>query len=169
MTTTTNIATFRELLTFLDASEVSHRVDEAIQIVELPSSGPELPSSVYLRWERHVPFIQLIQFMLESVPAERIREIETAIVRLDNVLEVGGFGLDHERRHLYCRLTVPVFQPEGIVSTTLVRLVAGVVENAAQYVESFRRVVAGESGDRIVMIVREIEAARNAHASRTGP
>jgi len=163
------ITKFDELLKFLTDTRVPHRIDPDRQLIEVPGEGPPLPGNLYIKWEKHVPFLQLIHFMIEDVPAEREHELERAIVRLDNILEVGGFGFEYERRRLYCRLSVPVYRPEGITPTTLDRLCRGIVENARSYVDVFAQVVTGTPGDQVVAIAQEIMARRNADVTKRSP
>src|SRR5262249_45665839 len=124
------VLSFEQLLQFLVDNKVPHNRDLERQLIELPSNAAPLPGNRYLRWEKSVPFLQIIHFMIENVPVDRIRELETAIIRLDNKLEVGGFGFDHDMRKLYCRLVVPVYPHDGLNPMTLDKLTHGVVSNA---------------------------------------
>lgn len=163
------IATFDDLVRFLTDSEIPYHADAALQVVVLPSNVAPLPGNLYVKWEKGIPFLQLLRFMIEDVSAERVRELETAIVRLDNRLEVGGFQFDHDRRRLHCRLTVPVFAPEGISSTTFIRLCDGVVANAKTYVAAFAEIVRGSPGDQIIAICEDLEKRRAEDASSVVP
>ena len=104
--------------------------------------------------------------MIDGVPAERVREVEAAMARLNNRLEVGGFGLDHENLRLYCRLTVPVFPTEGINPMTLNQLGHGVVRNGKEFLHAFRQVIDGKPGDQIAEIFDQPGQADRASAVR---
>lgn len=151
---------FEELVTFLNENKVQFRHDSAQQVIELPSQSPPLVGNLYMRWEKSVPFIQVIQFMVENVPADRVREVETAIARLNNTLEVGGFGIDHAQRRLYCRMTVPCFQPDGINPIAINQLGNGIVRNALEFLDVFQAIIGGKPGDQVVEIYKEISAKR---------
>lgn len=157
----TAIHNYSELVKFLEDSKIPHHKNDQAQLIELPSNAsPPLTGNLYIKWERSVPFIQIVQFMVDDVPAERLRDLETAILRLDNQLEVGGFNFDYDRRRLYCRLTVPVFPPDGIQWATLNQLAAGVVRNGKEFIDAFKEVLGGKSGEHIIDIYRTRKGAQ---------
>lgn len=157
---------FGQFAQALADNKVPCRIDPTTQSVELMSNGYPLPGQLYLRWERKVPFVQLIHFMIPDIAPARIGEVEIAIVRLNNRLEVAGLGLDHDQRRLYYRLTVPVLPPDGIAAETLLRLGKGIITNAKDLLAPFQQVVAGRPGAEIVAICEELaEAAAVAKAA----
>jgi len=162
------VQNFEQLLQFFTENKVPNKVNTQDQIVELPSKGAPLPGNLILKWEKKIPFLQMIHFMIENVPADRVKDIETAIVILDNRLEVGGFGFDHTQNRLYNRLTVPVFPPDGINPMTINQLGHGIVRNAKEFFEAFQEVVAGKPGAQIVEIFEAIVAKRAAGAGPSG-
>jgi len=162
---TASITSFDQFVKFLTDNKFPHKLDAARQVVELPSKGAPLPGNLYIRWEKTVPFLQIIHFMVDGVPADRVREVEAAMARLNNKLEVGGFGFDHDNRRLYCRLTIPVFPPEGINPMTLNQLGHGVVRNAKEFLDAFQQVIDGKPGDQIAEIYEAIAKQRRAAAS----
>ena len=164
---TAALQSFEQLVQYLLDNKIPYRIDEPRQLVELPSQNASLPTNVFVRWEKHVPFLQIVQFMIEGVPAGRVRELETAIVRADNALEVGGFGFDHERLRCYYRLTIPVFPHDGINPSTLIQLVQGVVRTAEDYRDAFQKIVAGTPGEQIAAVYADVVAQRQARAAAT--
>ena len=154
------LTTFDQLLSFLAENKFPHAVDRAHQVVELPSKAAPLPGNLLIRWEKRLPFVQFIQFMIDDVPAARIQELEGAIARINCALEVPGVGLDHARRRLYFRLTMPVFAPEGIAATTFHRMGQACVAQAKDLHAAFQAVVDGNPGAEIERIAREKRAAR---------
>jgi hypothetical protein len=159
------VQNFEQLVKFLNDNKVPNKVDVERQVIEMPSKGAPLPGNLYVKWEKSVPFIQIIHFMIESVPADRVREVETAVVRLDNQLEVGGFGFDHSHNRLYVRLTVPVFPSDGLNPMTLNQLGHGVVRNCKEFLEAFQEVIGGKPGADIVSIYEAIVLKRKAATS----
>jgi hypothetical protein len=157
-----SVTTFQELVAFLVDNSFPHAVDASAQIVELPSKGAPLPGNLYIRWETKIPFVQIIHLMIDAIPPERIKDVETAIVTLNNALELPGFGLDHANRRLYCRFTVPVLPPEGITTVTLNRLSMGCVGHARDFLSAFQAIVRGEPGASIVRLAQEAAQARAA-------
>lgn len=161
------VQSFDQFVKFLGDNKVPNRVDAERQIIELPSKGAPLPGNLLIKWEKQVPFLQIIHFMIENVPADRIRELETAIIRLDNRLEVGGFGFDHTSNRLYNRLTVPVIPPGGIDPMGISQLGHGVVRSAKEFLEVFQEIVGGKPGDQVFALLDAIVAKRKAAASST--
>lgn len=156
------VHTYDELVKLLTEEKVTFRTDAETQVVELASGKtPPLLGNIYVRWEKAVPFIQLIQFMVDDVPAERVHEVETAIVRLNNTLEVGGFGFDHSNRRMYCRLTLPVFAEIGIEADVIQKICNGVVRNALEFLDAFKAVIADQPGEQVI----ELYKARRGPAS----
>lgn len=162
------IQSFEQFVKFLGDNKVPNRVDAERQIVELPSKGAPLPGNLLIKWEKQIPFLQIIHFMIENVPADRVRDIETAIIRLDNRLEVGGFGFDHTTNRLYNRLTVPVMPPDGINPMAINQLGTGVVRSAKEFLDVFQEIVGGMSGEKAIELVEMVAAKRKAAAPASG-
>jgi len=159
------VHTFDELVKFLTENNVQFRSDPQAWVMELPTQSPPLVGNLYVRWEKAVPFLQIIQFMVDGVPAERVHDVETAIIRLNNTLEVGGFGFDHTARRLYCRMTIPVFQPDGINPIAINQLGNGIVRNALEFLEVFQAVIGGKSGETVVDIYKALAEKRRGPAA----
>jgi hypothetical protein len=162
------VQNFEQFLKFLGDNKVPNRVDAERQIIELPSKGAPLPGNLLIKWEKQVPFIQIIHMMIENVPADRIRDLETAIIRLDNRLEVGGFGFDHQSNRVYNRLTVPVIPPAGIDPLAISQLGHGVIRSGKEFLEVFQEIVGGKSGEQVFELLDAVVAKRKAAATSSG-
>jgi hypothetical protein len=156
------IKTFHELAAFLTENKVPHAIEPATQVIELATSSPPLPGNLFLKWSTTVPFLQIVQFMAE-VPEGRIRDIESAMVRLNHSYEVPCFGFDKERRRLYYRLAVPVF--EGITPNAINVLTSGCINAAKEFLEPFKMVIDGRPGDEMDAVLAEVAASRKAKAA----
>ncbi len=154
------VRSFEELLAFFADNRIPHQADVAHRLVEVASQAAPLPGNLLIKWEPTLPFVQVIHVMIDAVPEDRAHEVEAAMARLNNLLEVGGFGLDHERRRLYCQLTVPSFAREGLNPMTLIQIATRVVRNGKEFVDAFGEVVAGRPGAEIVEICRARRGAR---------
>jgi hypothetical protein len=163
-----NVQSFDQFLQFLNDNKVPNRVNLQDQVIELPSNAAPLPGNLIVKWEKKIPFVQMVHFMIENVPVDRIRDVETAIVRLDNRLEVGGFGFDHAQNRLYCRLTIPVFPPDGINPMTINQLGHGIVRNAKEFLAVLQEIVAGASGEKVVELFEASTAKRKAAEPPSG-
>jgi hypothetical protein len=144
------LTSFRELCVFLGEQNLPHAVNAEAQIIEIPTRSPPLEGTVYIRWEKTEPLVQLIHPLAVDVTgSERVRELEKAICRANNALPLPGFGFDYERGTLYFRLTVPMYA-EGMSANTFQRLVLECVKYARDFLVPFRGVLEGLPGDDIV-------------------
>jgi hypothetical protein len=148
---TTRLTHFPDLLAFLGENHVSHRLDGANQLIELPVGAPPLSGVLYIRWEKKLPFVQLIYPFVGDVPADRVREVETAICRANTMSALPGLGYEYEKRFIYMRLCVPVFD-EGVLASSFQRQLLGVVQNAKDFVGAFRDIIAGQPGAEIMAL-----------------
>jgi hypothetical protein len=160
-----NVHSFEQLAAFLSQNQIPHTVDVAHTLIEVPARAAPLPGNLVMKFHRHMPFINIIQFMVNDVPPARVHDLETAIIRLNCLYEVPGFGLDHDTRRLYYRLAVPIFPPDGINPLVLNELGKGVVKAAREFYDAFQAVLAGRPGTQMDAILAEIAAQRKASQS----
>jgi hypothetical protein len=161
------LKTFADLIEYLTERNVPHRGDLASQVVELPVRSPPLVGHIYVRWEKTLPFLQVIHPFVTNVPAERVPEVETAICRANTIIPLPGLGYEHERRFVYMRLCMPIFQ-EGMVALSFQRLVRALIQNAKDFIGAFRDIVAGKPGAEVMALAIK---HRNEHdlAAQTVP
>ncbi len=155
-----NLRTFEELVAFLVKQQFPHTVDPANRIVQLPSKAAPLPGNLMIKWHAHMPFIQIVHYMIENVPETRVRALETALCRLNHLYEVPCFGLDHDARRLYYRITMPVFPTDGLNPTTLNALGQGCVKAAREFLEPLSMIVNGRPGEEMDAVLAEVSKAR---------
>lgn len=159
------LTSFRELTAYLAEQNVPHAVNGDAQIIEIPTKSPPLEGTVYLRWEKNEPLVQVIHPIVLSVKEpEKIRELEKAICRINNALPLPGFGFDYERGTLYFRLSIPMF-PEGMNANTFQRLVLECVKYARDFLIPFRRVLEGKPGEEIIAAAMEYAQTKRAAAA----
>ncbi|MCB9562026.1 MAG: hypothetical protein H6708_16605 [Kofleriaceae bacterium] len=154
------VHSFDEFVSALEKLKVPHRAVVSSREVEL-QSNTALPGPLVFRWETSVPFVTVRQYVLEDLPAERMDELEHAVVRVNHHLPVTGFGLDHLRRRLYYRVATPVFA--GVDVDVLNRLAKGVLANAKEFAASFQAVASGRAGAEIAEIYKDYAQSRAAH------
>ncbi len=145
------LKSFADLLEYLTESNVPHRGDPESQMVELPVLSPPLVGQIYIRWEKKLPFVQVVHPFVWRVPPERLPEVETAICRANTVIALPGLGYEYDLRFIYMRLTVPVFD-EGILAISFQRLVRGVIQNAKEFLGAFSDIVAGKPGAEVMAL-----------------
>jgi hypothetical protein len=159
------VGSFDELLAFLGAEGASFRFDATAQIVQLSTRSSAAAGTVYLRWERNLPYVQVVATLLRDLPEDRVREVVDAVARLNHAIPLPGFGIDLGRRQVYFRATLMIAD-EGIPVDLLKRGILAVVSNARDFLEPLGRVVAGEPGARVLQLVIDEERARGAERAR---
>jgi hypothetical protein len=149
MTTPTWIKSYEELLATLRANNVTHNANPSNQTIEVRTAADAFGNILYLRWEKHLPFVQIIQPMIQNVAPARVVAVEAAMARINNAAVFAGLGFDYATHLLYFRITAPIL-PEGIRSDMIQAYMQGAVINASEVVEAMRRVVAGASGEDVL-------------------
>jgi hypothetical protein len=144
--------TFDELVAFLNEKKVPHRADASAQAVELATAPPALPQSVILRWDTKVPFLQVMQPITNPIADDRVREIEAAVCRLNDIAMIPGYGFSYAMKVVYYRFAAPRYDNE-IGTDTLDRAVGLVVAQAAQVAPAIMKVIEGAPGDKVLSFI----------------
>jgi hypothetical protein len=147
------VHSFAELVTFLNKEGVPNGANLVEHVVEIPVENPPLKDLVHVRWEKQLPYIQLVCVMVRDVPAERIPQIEAACTRANNTIAFPGFGFDYARRAVYHRHTLLV--KEGVAVHHLQQLILSVASVARDFLVPFQRIREGEAGDRVLEMAVE--------------
>jgi hypothetical protein len=156
----TQILGFADLVTYLEESKVPHRKDAASQVIELPITAP-VHGVVYVRWDKRLPYVQVLLPFVTGVPDDRLHEVETAIVRANAINPVPGLGFEHAHKFVYMRLCVPVYE-EGIRALSFQKQVIAVLQLAADFAAPFRDIVAGAPGASVMELAVKHAAERAA-------
>jgi len=155
----TRVAKFEDLLAFLSESNVPFQVDNAAKVAVLPLNEPPLVGQILIRWEKQLPYVQILYPLVRDVPAERRGEVEHAICRANNTISLPGFGYEYSSNFIYFRLTVPMYE-EGMLALSFRRQVEGVISNSRDFLVPFQQVVAGEPGEKILQLAVAAAQAR---------
>jgi hypothetical protein len=159
------VGSFEELLGFLRDENIAYREDVPAQIVELAVSSPPFEGALFLRWERELPYLQVVAPMIQEIPDERVREVEDALCRLNHAVALPGFAYDFNRRRVYFRQAVAL-DGDGLGAEMVRRAILATVANARDFLLPLRAVVDGDAGARVLALVLEQERARQAARAR---
>jgi hypothetical protein len=146
------LASFEDLIAFLTKSGIPHHVDAADHAVEVSTTPPALAAPVIVRWEPAIPYIQIIQELTNRVPDDRVRDLEAALARVNDVAMIAGYQFSYQTRVVYYRLTVPIYDG-GIASDALDHAMTAVLNNAVQLEPAIAKVVAGTPGENILELL----------------
>jgi hypothetical protein len=152
MTPPQTIRSFPELLEELRKGNAPHRANEETQTIEMQTGAQELGGILVIRWEKLLPFVQVIQPLIRHFPAERAPDLETAIARINNVAVIAGLGLDHGGALLYYRMTLPILE-DGVRADLLKIVLHGIIRNAGELLEPLKAVVAGAPGAEVLSLI----------------
>jgi len=141
-----HLASFEDLVAYLVKQGVPHQVDAANRAVQVATKPPALPSVVFVRWEQAIPYVQVIQQITSGqVPDGRLREVETALARVNDVAMIPGYGFSYQTKVIYYRLAVPIYDG-GITADSLDQAMTTVLNNALQLQPALQKVVDGAPG-----------------------
>jgi hypothetical protein len=147
----TRLSKHEDLIAFLADAKIPHQPagDDAVE-VRAPNGD-----SILVRWERGLPYLQVIYPFIGGVPPERDREVMSAVCRVNNTIKLPGFGYEPDQRMIYMRLCVQLDEAGSIGTTAFQRQVLAVVQNATELVGGFRDVVAGAPGKDVIELALE--------------
>ncbi len=137
------IASFADFVALLQEDKVRHSLDESAQIVQIPTRSGPLEGTLFVRWEKHLPYVQVIHPMITDVPADRVATVESALAYINHAIALPGFAYDHDRRFIYNRVCLAV-EPSGIDAAFMRTMIMACVNNARDFLLALRGVLAGD-------------------------
>jgi hypothetical protein len=132
---------FESLVEFLEQEKVPHQVDLDNQKIIFPTKFKTLESELLILWDIKNSLIQCIHLLPFEVPETRITAAESAITWINHELMLPGFGLNHERRFLYYRLSLPLRDDASISAEEFQQLVQTCIRTAADFYSPLLKVV----------------------------
>lgn len=106
---------YDELLAYLRTQGSAFTEVRAHHAVELPTYAPPVEGTLVILWSPDPQLVQLIHPLPFAVPPERVSAVEGALLRLNHVLALPGFGYNYATAHVYFRLVLPR-QPSGQIA-----------------------------------------------------
>src|SRR5512135_2976123 len=159
---TERLTNFTDFVAYLEENKVPHRSDANALAVQLPIAESAGAGAVLVRWERDLPYVQVIYPFITDVPTARILAIESALCRVNTTIRLPGFGLEYDSRAIYMRLCVQLYDG-GIPALACEQQIRAVLQNARESGAAFREVVAGAPAENVVDI-----AIKHAQAAAAG-
>lgn len=164
----TRFTSYQDLVAYLVEHHVPHEAQPDNLVVEMPVNAPPLAGLLYIRWEKQLPYVQIIHPFVLDVPEDRIREIESALCHANTIIALPGLGFEYQKRFVFMRLCVPMYE-EGMLAASFQRQVLGVLQNAKDFLAPLRDVVAGASGKDVLALAvkHKTQPAVSSHALPT--
>lgn len=136
----TVLVEFVDLLTHLRDRGVPHQGEVATRSIEMPCTALPHSEVTYVRWEGRLPYLQIIQPIVRDVPPARFGAVERALININHAHPIAGFGLETERRFIYTRRTLAVYE-DGILASWFDRELAAVMKLVGEQYASLKAVV----------------------------
>lgn len=138
------IANFNDLTQLLDRDGVFHKTDEADLTVQIPTQRGTLDSVILVRWQESDGVIQFIQAVPLAISDEKLPAVVDAVTRMNHVLAVPGFDMNHARKLLAYRLYLPIYPRGSVKAQEIQAMFRLAVKTASDFLPVFARVVSGE-------------------------
>jgi hypothetical protein len=90
----THLSRYADFVEYLNENNIPHRADAAAQLVSMPVAASAVGGLLYIRWEKKLPYVQIIHPFVVDVPDDRLHEAETAICRANNAIALPCLGFD---------------------------------------------------------------------------
>ncbi len=164
------IASFRELVHLLDRDAVFHKADASDMTVQIPTQRGPLDSVLLVRWQESDGVIQFIQAIPLEVPEQRLADVVDAVTRLNHVLAIPGFDVNHARKLLAYRLYLPIYPRGAVRASEIQAMFRLTVKTAAELLPVLARVLSGQTRPADVVADAQREyAAQNAPPAPPAP
>jgi hypothetical protein len=141
---------FPDLVTYLDELKAPYRIDTANQVCEVAVTVP-VKTSLFIRWETRVPYVQIFLPFVNDVPANRVADVCDAVVRANAINPLPGLGYQHDLKFVYMRLCVPMYE-EGMLAVSFQKQIHAVLRLAQDFVGAFQDIVKGEPGSAVMTL-----------------
>lgn len=160
-----SIASFADLISLLERDGVPHQSDVAEMMVQIPTQRGPLDSVLLIRWQQSDGVIQFIQGLPLDIADDKLAAAVDAVTRLNHVLAVPGFDVNHNRKILAYRLYLPIYPRGAVSSVELQSMFSLAVKTAAELLPVFARVLSGAVKSEDVVADAQKEYARQAAAT----
>jgi hypothetical protein len=163
------IESFADLVHLLEREGVFHRSNLAEMTVEIPTQRGSLDSVMLVRWQPSDGVIQFIQALPLSVADDQIGCLVDAVTRLNHVLAIPGFDVNHPRKILAYRLYLPLQPRGGVTAVEIQRMFQLTVKTASELMPVLARVLSGQTRPEEVVADAQREYAALAAAQTPPP
>lgn len=158
------IASFADLVHLLERDGVYHQVDVSESTVQIQTQRGALDSVLLVRWQESDGVIQFIQAVPLEVPEAKLADAVDAVTRLNHVLAIPGFDVNHARKLLAYRLYLPIYPRGAVKSTEIQAMFRLTVKTAAELMPVLARVLSSQTRPEEVVADAQREYAAQTDA-----
>jgi hypothetical protein len=148
---TPNLDSFDAVLDQLNRDSVLHRADVDRQWAVIPTKLDGQDSALWIRWRAQDQVLHFMQLLPMEIANDRMPAMETAISRINFALAVPGVELDHGKRLIAYRLSVPFLGRGGVTAEELRSYMRATHTVAAQLHPPLKQ-IAEDGADPIIVL-----------------
>lgn len=165
------VSSFPEFVQLLERDGVFHKSNVGELTVEIPTQRGALDSVMLVRWQESDGVLQFIQALPLDIPDDKIAVLSDSVTRLNHVLAIPGFDLNHARKLLAYRLYLPLYPRGAVLPAEIQSMFQLTVKTAAEMMPVLSRVIAGQvtAEDVVADAQREYAAIAAAQAAQAAP
>ena len=157
------LTSYQDVLEVLTGDSVLHQPNNKNQSIRIPTKRKDLDAVMIIRWQTNEGVISFVQSMPMELPEERVKSLETVMMRLNHMLALPGFAINHENRLPYYRLVIPL-NPRGGIQTNEFRLYLQLTLKHATTFFGPLKQVAEEGADPVEVIDKILQNSKDRKA-----
>ncbi len=157
------LTSYQDVLEVLTDDSVLHQPNNKNQSIRIPTKRKDLDAVMIIRWQTNEGVVSFVQSMPMEVPEERVQSLETVMMRLNHMLAIPGFSINHENRLPYYRLVIPL-NPRGGIQTNEFHLYLQLTLKHATTFFGPLKQVAEEGADPVEVIDKILQNSKDRKA-----
>ena len=162
------LTSYQDVLEVLTGDSVLHQPNNKNQSIRIPTKRKDLDAVMIIRWQTNEGVISFVQSMPMELPEERVKSLETVMMRLNHMLAIPGFAINHENRLPYYRLVIPL-NPRGGIQTNEFHLYLQLTLKHATTFFGPLKQVAEEGADPVEVIDKILQDSKDRKAVEEQP
>jgi len=162
------LTSYQDVLEVLTGDSVLHQPNNKNQSIRIPTKRKDLDAVMIIRWQTNEGVISFVQSMPMELPEERVKSLETVMMRLNHMLAIPGFAINHENRLPYYRLVIPL-NPRGGIQTNEFHLYLQLTLKHATTFFGPLKQVAEEGADPVEVIDKILQDSKDRKAVKELP
>lgn len=162
------LTSYQDVLEVLNDNSVLHQSNNKNQSIRIPTKRKDLDAVMIIRWQTNEGVVSFVQSMPMKVPEERVKSLETTMMRLNHMLAIPGFAINHANRLPYYRLVIPL-NPRGGIQTNEFHLYLQLTLKHATTFFGPLKQVAEEGADPVEVIDKILQDSKDRKAVKELP
>lgn len=162
------LTSYQDVLEVLTKDSVLHQPNNKKQSIRIPTTRKDVNATMVIRWQTNEGVISFVQSMPMEVPEERVKSLETVMMRLNHMLAIPGFAINHENRLPYYRLVIPLHPRGGIQDNEFRLYLQLTLKHATTFFGPLKQ-VAEEGADPVEVVNKILQNSKDRKAVEEQP